>query len=263
MKCCIMLNPKYSLNCCTCLIWFEFELKTLEKINRKAIRNSLENRKPNSAQVGPLSPTPACAPTRPRCLPDGPRLSAPTSTTSVPLSLAAPWARLVGAVLLHARPLLSLSHRPHLSVRPQPPTHDPPPWTRPRRRDPWPPLHVLAPFEPRALLAHLPPLTCTLSQTLSHSLSLCAHDQRAPPPPTVYYRPFCDRRRARAPSVASVSFGLPSATRDTLWFALPLSGLPSLRSLERFLRNRSPATVDLRIHRTPAGLQASRSSHSR
>jgi hypothetical protein len=33
-------------------------LKTLEKINRKAIRNSLENRKPNSAQVGPLSPTP-------------------------------------------------------------------------------------------------------------------------------------------------------------------------------------------------------------
>jgi hypothetical protein len=47
---------KYSLDCCTCLIWFEletsfeFELKTLEKINRKTIRNSLENRKPISAQ---------------------------------------------------------------------------------------------------------------------------------------------------------------------------------------------------------------------
>jgi hypothetical protein len=50
MKCCIMMSSKYSLNCCICLIWFEFEtsfefeLKTLEKINRKAIRNSLENR---------------------------------------------------------------------------------------------------------------------------------------------------------------------------------------------------------------------------
>jgi hypothetical protein len=48
MKCCIMLSSKYSLNCCTCLIWFEFEtwfeieLKTLEKINRKGIRNSLK-----------------------------------------------------------------------------------------------------------------------------------------------------------------------------------------------------------------------------
>jgi hypothetical protein len=50
------LSSKYSLNCCTCLIWFEFEtwfefeLKTLEKVNRKAIRNSLENGKANSAQ---------------------------------------------------------------------------------------------------------------------------------------------------------------------------------------------------------------------
>jgi hypothetical protein len=43
--------------------WFEFELKTLEKINREAIRNSLENRKANSAEVGPLGPAPH---TRPR-----------------------------------------------------------------------------------------------------------------------------------------------------------------------------------------------------
>jgi hypothetical protein len=35
------IEPKYSLNCCIYLIWFEFELKTLEKINRKAIRKSL------------------------------------------------------------------------------------------------------------------------------------------------------------------------------------------------------------------------------
>jgi hypothetical protein len=30
--------------------WFEFELKTLEKINRKGIRNSLEIERPISAQ---------------------------------------------------------------------------------------------------------------------------------------------------------------------------------------------------------------------
>jgi hypothetical protein len=53
------------------MIWFqfetsfEFELKTLGKINKKAIKNSLENRKANSAQVGPLSPAP---PARPRAL---------------------------------------------------------------------------------------------------------------------------------------------------------------------------------------------------
>jgi hypothetical protein len=158
---------------------------------------------------------------------------------------------------------LSLSCRPHLSARPQPPAHDPSPWTRPRPRALRPPPHVLAPFEPRASLAHLPPLTCVLGRTLSPSLSLCARDQRAPPPPTVDCRPFYDRRRACAPSVALVSSALPSATRDTLWFALPLSGLPGPRSPKRFLRSRVPATVDPKLHRTPAVLQASQSSHSR
>jgi hypothetical protein len=89
-----MLNPKYSLNCCTWLIWFEFEtsfefeLKTLEKINGKAIRNSLENGKPNSAQVGPLSQTPAPALARPRCLTGGSRLSAPTPAHPLSPSLS-------------------------------------------------------------------------------------------------------------------------------------------------------------------------------
>jgi hypothetical protein len=110
-----------------------------------------------------------------------------------------------------------------MSARLQPPAHDPPPWTRPRPRDLRPPPHVLAPFEPHVPLAHLPLLTSTLNRTLSPSLSLCARDQRAPPPPSVDCRPFCDRRRARAPSVASVSSALPSATRDTLW--LPFSSL--------------------------------------
>jgi hypothetical protein len=49
------IEPKYSLKYCPYLIWFEFEtrfefeLKTLEKINRKAIRNSLEIEKANLA----------------------------------------------------------------------------------------------------------------------------------------------------------------------------------------------------------------------
>jgi hypothetical protein len=92
MKCCIMLSSKYSLNCCTCLIWFEFEtgvefeLKTLEKINRKAIRNSIENRKAILAQVGPLGPSRAPTPACPQCLTRGSCLSAPTCALSPSLS---------------------------------------------------------------------------------------------------------------------------------------------------------------------------------
>jgi hypothetical protein len=261
MKCYIMSSSKYSLNCCTCLIWFEFEWKTLEKINTKAIRNSLKNRKANSAQVGPLSSAPPRAPS----VPDrqAPPLGANPRALSPSLSLSR---CTVGQVCRHhasrTHAALSLSRRPHLSARPQPPAHDPPPWTCPRPRDLRPPPHVLAPFEPHAPLTHLPPLTCDLNRTLSPSLSLCTRDQRAPPPPTVDCRPFYDRRRARAPFVASVSYALPSATRDTLWFALPLSSLPGPRSPERFLSSRSPA-IDPRLHRTPAVLQASRSLHSR
>jgi hypothetical protein len=100
------------------------------------------------------------------------------------------------------------------------------------------------PFEPRALLAHLPSLTCALSQTLSPSLSLCPHEQRAPPPLIVARNPFCDHRHARAPSFASISCASPLAARDTLRCALPLSGLPGPRSPEQFLHSRSPATVN-------------------
>jgi hypothetical protein len=102
------IEPKYSLNCCIYLIWFQFELKTIEKINRKAIRKSLEKGKTQFSPSWSTKPNPA--PARPRCLTGGPRLSPPTSAPSLSLSLAAPWARLVGAVLSHARPLLSLSH---------------------------------------------------------------------------------------------------------------------------------------------------------
>jgi hypothetical protein len=150
----------------------------------------------------------------------------------------------------HTRPLLSLSCRPHQSARPQPPAHDPPPWTRPRPRDLWPPPHVPALFEPRALLAHLPLLTCALSQTRSPSLSLCARDQRAPPRPTVDCRSFCNRRRARVLSVASVSSALPVSYSGHPLVCLPLSGLPGPRSPERFLCSWSPVAVDPTLHRT-------------
>jgi hypothetical protein len=105
------------------------------------------------------------------------------------------------------RASLSLS----LSVLPTPPVSSSL-TSRPRPR-------VLAPFEPHAPLAHFPSLTCALSRTLSPPLSLCARDQIALPPLTVDHRPFYDRRRARAPYVASVSFASPSATWEP-------SGLP-------------------------------------
>jgi hypothetical protein len=117
------------------------------------------------------------------------------------------------------------------------------PWTRPRPCVHRPRPRAHAPFEPRALLAHLPSLTCTLSQTRSPSLSLCPREQRAPPPLIIGRYPFCDYHRARTPSFASVRFTSPLAARDTLRCALPLSGLPGPRSPERFLRIRSSATV--------------------
>jgi hypothetical protein len=62
-----------------------------------SIRKSLEKGKPNSAQVGPLSPAPARAHAPPM-----PNMRAPhvgANQRALSLSLAAPWARLVGVVL--------------------------------------------------------------------------------------------------------------------------------------------------------------------
>jgi hypothetical protein len=136
----------------------------------------------------------------------------------------------------------SLSILPSPPVSPSPTSRPhPSPWTRPRPRVLRPPPHVLTPFEPRAPLTHFPLLTCALSRTLSPPLSLYASDQVASSPLTVDHRPFCDRRRARTPSVAAVSSTSPLATRDALWFALPLSDLPGPCSPKRFLPSRSPS----------------------
>jgi hypothetical protein len=171
-------------------------------------------------------------------------------------NLSAPFLFPVPALSLFVPPSPSISH-------PQPPAHDPPPWTRPRPRVLRPRPRACAPFEPRALLAHLPSLICALSRAPSLSLPLCARDQRTPPPLTVGRCLFCNHCCARAPSFASVSSASPLAARDTLRCALPLSGLPGPRSPERFLHSRSSAAVDPRFHRTFAVLHTLWSSHSR
>jgi hypothetical protein len=53
-----------------------------------------------------------------------------------------------------------------------------PPWTRPRPRISWPPLHALNPFRARTSLTHSPLLICALSRALSLSLSHPAHEPR-------------------------------------------------------------------------------------
>jgi hypothetical protein len=166
-------------------------------------------------------------------------------------------------VLPRAPAPLSLSHHPHLSVVSNLLPTISPPWKRPRPLVLRPRPSPRTPFEPRVLLAHLPSPICTLCPAPSPSLSLCPRELRAPPPPADVHRLFRGHRCARAPSSATMSFALPSATRGTLRCALSLPVVPSPRSLEQFLRSWSPATVDPRLHRTPAVLQASRSSHSR
>jgi hypothetical protein len=241
MKCCIMLSSKYSLNCCTFLIWFEFELKTLEKKNRKGIINSLEIEKPfqPSRPSGP-SLARAPAPARPRCLTGGSRLLAPALAPLLPLS---PSRCLVGQPCRRC----SLRTRARFSLCPAEPTCQSVPNLSPTSLVMDAPMTVRSPatfssprlFRSRMPLAHFPPLTCALNRTLSSPLSLFARNQVAPPLLTEDCRPFHDRRRARAPSVAAVSSASPSATQDALWFALPRSDLPGPRPPERFLRSRS------------------------
>jgi hypothetical protein len=104
----------------------------------------------------------------------------------------------------------------------------------------------------RALAPLLNPMSCSStsplpfapSAQLSRPLTRSAHANREPPPPSAdVHRLFRGRRCARASSSAIVSVALPSATRDTLRCALPLSGLSGPRSPEWFLPSQSSATV--------------------
>jgi hypothetical protein len=114
-----------------------------------------------------------------------------------------------------------------------------PSWTRPHPRVLRPRPRTRAPFEPRALLAHLPSLICALCQTLSPSLSLCPCMQGAPPLPPVDRCLFCGHRRVRAPSNATVSSASLSTSRDTLQCALSLSVSSGSRSPEQSLQPES------------------------
>jgi hypothetical protein len=137
-------------------------------------------------------------------LPSGPDLSAP--------------------FLSHARRSLSLCPAdPPFSSSP---TFRPrsPPWTRPRPRDLRPPPHVLAPFEPRAPLAQLPPLTCALSRTLVPSLARARLESSA----TAHRRLSSDLRPSLSPwpfcclgeFCLAVSYsGHPLVCPSPLWFA--------------------------------------------
>jgi hypothetical protein len=171
----------------------------------------------------------------------------------------------VGARLHAHSPSLSLSRGPELSVSffsPRPlslslcpaiPTCQPvsnlsptisPPWTRPRPRVLWPRSSPRAPLSPASCsptssLSHLRPLPSSLAL----SLSLCPHESRALPPPADAHRLFRGRRCVCALSSATVSFALPSATRDTLRCALSLSVSSGPRSPERFLVQPESATV--------------------
>jgi hypothetical protein len=159
-------------------------------------------------------------------------------------SLSVPWARPVGAG--------SLARTRSPSLRPTVPTCQPisnlsptisPPWMHPRPRVLQPHPSPRVPFEPSALLAHLPSLICAFCPAPSPSLSVCLHEPRAPPPPADAHRLFRGRRCARALSSATVSFALPSTTRDTLRCALSLPVASGLRSPERFLAQPESATV--------------------
>jgi hypothetical protein len=210
-------------------------LKTLEKINRKAIRNSLENRKANSAQVGPLStasraPALAC----PRCLTGGSRLSAPTHAPSLPLSLAVPWARFVGAVpLAHVSSLSLCPTNPTCQLVPNlPPTI--PCRGRAHDRAISGHLHRSSPLLSPA--PHLPTFPRSLApqpNPLALSLALCARQERSA---TAHRRLSSVLRPSSSPC--------PVFCLSEFQLAVSYSGP------ERFLRSRSPAAVDPRLHRT-------------
>jgi hypothetical protein len=154
-------------------------LKTLEKIHRKAIRISLENRKANSAQVGQVPRV------RPLSLTGGPRLSTPTRAP--PLSLS-PSHCFVGPTFRHR---FSFARARSLSVSRTPPispslTSRPRPsmWTCPRPRVLRSPLHAPAPLD---IVPRSPTSPCSLAPTaeLPRPLSRPAHATRQAPSPLI------------------------------------------------------------------------------
>jgi hypothetical protein len=173
------------------LFWFEFEFKTLEKIKRKAIINSLEKEKTNSAQPAQLSParprahaasqggfhlsavvfSPRALPS-PLLLPSGAILSAPIALAHTPFSLSTSQARPVSTMnrfVVHPLSLSLCAMGPPCQLR----LPRDPPWTSAHAcRDPQPrrlPMHPQLPFEPRP---HPHSLPCPISRKLTLSRAL-------------------------------------------------------------------------------------------
>jgi hypothetical protein len=119
---------------------------------------------------------------------------------------------------------LSLFRHPHLSaILNLVPTISPS-WTRPRPRVLRPRSSPRAPFEPRALLAHLPSSICALCPALSPSLSLCPLEprtsttasRRPPPVPWPLWRPCPVQCHSKLRLAISYS-GHPSVCPPPLW----------------------------------------------
>jgi hypothetical protein len=140
------------------------------------------------------------------------------------LSLSAPPTPLVSTSLT-SRPRSPCRGRAHVRVFSG---HDraPAPLLNPAPCLPTSPL----PFAPSAQLC------CSLSRSARAS-------QEPPPSPSDVHHLFRGRRCVRAPSRATVSFALSSASRDTLCCAPSLPGSAGPRSPEWFLRSRSSAIV--------------------
>jgi hypothetical protein len=245
------IESKYSLNCCIYLIWlefetwFEFELKTLEKINRKGNRNSRKKEKAISAQASLISLARAPPVSDRRVPPVGANQRAHSSPS---LSLAALWGWAVGAVLFPRT--LSLCSavptcQPSLTFRPRSPrrgrTHDrafsghvraPAPLLSPAPSSPSPPLS----FAPFAQLSRPLARSAHANRELHHRLPTpiaCSMATVAPVPRPVpqWASPYCQ--------LLGTPFGVPSPSL--------LRPVHAYRSV--FLRSRSPPPSP---HWTPA-----------
>jgi hypothetical protein len=242
------IELKYSLNCCTYLIWFEFdtwfefELKTLEKINRKAIRNSLKIEKSISAHLAQASPAPH-ARLRPRAL--GAWQAGPACRRQLQRALS-PSRCSVGPIcrrrsfspctlsLYPADPTCqsSLTSRPRCpavgaptsahSLATSPPLR---PFWAPGPARPPPPAHLRPQLNPLAL-----------------SLTLRARPEPRHRPPTSTARSTVVVELP-ATFVAPVSSALSPATWNTPKFAPDPSSLPCPHSPEIFPCSRSSATI--------------------
>jgi hypothetical protein len=130
-----------------------------------------------------------------------------------------------------------------------------PSWTRPRPRVLRPRPSPCAPFEPRALLAHLPSSICALCPALSPSLSLytrksrtSATARRRPPPvPWSALRPWPIQSHGKLRLAISFS-GHPSVCPPPLWSVR--STLTGVVLVQPKLRHRCPI-ASLRHRRCP------------